>query len=244
MSSLVVDAIAVAVDEKPNYLVAAELEDANLREMAKVIAGLGVAPFERLAMLADTTDGSDVSARALAAMGPPAAPHQLYFVRSGPDADPFVAMLPRLVHHLGWVTEDFGITHLDELGGTSVLELLSWAADPGSGSTAVVVDEPVFADADALPPSLSAVALRVHSGTGPVRVLSWGEGAPGTDGVSHVFAGRGPCDSWIGLHAALRTGVVADGDRVLLHACGGREGWALLDIADAQGVELGARDDD
>jgi hypothetical protein len=242
MPELVIDAISVAVDEQPGYRPATAIEDPALREIAEVVAGLDSSAPDRLLVLADILDGTDVTARAVAQLGAPPQPQPLYLVRSGPEPDPFVAMMPRLVHGLDWVTEDLGITHLDEVGGVGVLELLRWSADPALGVTVVLVDQPVFVDAERPPKSVLAVAFRVSWGSGPLRVLDAAERAvPASvlDAAMHRFGGAGPCDAWIGLHAGLRSGIVGDGERVLLHTSGGgREGWVSLDIVVSGAIRL------
>ncbi|HEY4023721.1 MAG TPA: hypothetical protein VGM75_33910 [Pseudonocardiaceae bacterium] len=239
MSELAISAISVAVDETPSYRPAPDITEPELREIAEVVAALDEIPVERMAVLPDSPE--DVASHALAAIGAPANSQPLFLFRSGPDPDPFVAMLSRLVHSADWVSEDYGITHLDELAGVALLALLSWAADPVVGATALVLDQPVFVDTEAPPKSMLAVALRI-SGAGPLRVLANAEGAVPeavrADAV-HRFNGTGPCDAWVGLHAGLRSGLVGDGDRVLLHTCGGvREGWALLEVGAASAIRL------
>jgi hypothetical protein len=188
-------------------------------------------------------DEPDVSTLALAGLGVPAAAQPLFLVRSGPLRDSMVAALAQLVHESGWAGEDLGITHLEELGGTTVFDLLAWAVPPKTGATVLVCDEPLFADAR-VPGRFKAVGLRLRQGTGPLRVLGCGEGgsaaAEAADGAEHRFSGRGPCDGWLGLHGALAAGAVRDGDWVLVHAHGPlREGWLLLEAVDTGSVLLG-----
>ena len=198
-----------------------------------------------LALRGVVWDGPDVSSLALAGLGVPAAPQPLFLVRSGPLRDSMVAALAQLVHESGWAGEDVGITHLEELGGTAVFDLLRWAVTADAGATVVVCDEPLFADAR-VPGRFKAVGLRVCRGPGPLRVLGCGEGpsadAVGVQGAAsaeHRFSGRGPCDGWLALHEALAAGRVRDGERVLIHACGPqREGWLLLDAVDVASVYL------
>jgi hypothetical protein len=192
------------------------------------IASSGI-PAEHLLVLSpsDLTDPSDVSASVLASVG--LAEEPLFLVRSGPQRDTMVAALARLVHESGWLGEEVGITHLDELGGTVVFDLLSWAVS--SSATVVICDEPLFADARG-GASFSAVGLRVTHGRAPLRALASGEGSPPSF-ADHNFAGAGPCDAWISLHAALAAGDVTDGDSILLHAKGpNREGWLTLTAVD------------
>lgn len=206
-----------------------------LSSVADLAAGLPPArisssgiPLEHLMVLSPTDlTGADVSASVLASVGPAEEP--LFLVRSGPQRDTMVAALARLVHESGWPGEEVGITHLDELGGTVVFDLLSWAV-PAS-ATVVICDEPLFADARSCP-GFSAVGLRVGHGPGALRVLASGEGPPASF-AGHYFAGAGPCDAWISLHAALAAGDIHDGDSILLHAKGpNREGWLTLAAAD------------
>ncbi|WP_194911394.1 hypothetical protein [Catenulispora rubra] len=194
-------------------------------------------------------DGPDVSSLALAGLGVPAVAQPLFLVRSGPLRDSMVAALAQLVHESGWAGEDLGITHLEELGGTAVFDLLEWAVPPRTGATVVVCDEPLFADVR-VPGRFKAVGLRLRQGPGPLRVLGCGEGGSAAaggsgglggsgvaDGAEHRFSGRGPCDGWLAFHEALAAGKVRDGERVLIHARGPlREGWLLLDAVDVGSV--------
>ena len=185
----------------------------------------------------DNPDAPDVSAQALAAVGGCLA-DPLFLVRSGPQRDTMVVAIARLVHESGWAGEEVGLTHLDELGGTVVFDLLEWAV-PESGATVVICDEPLFADARAAGAGFSAVGLRVQHGAGPLVVLGVGEGAPGSD-AAHYFSGSGPCDSWVAFSVALAAGEIRDGDRVLLHAKGpNREGWLSLEAGDTKALVLG-----
>ncbi|MCX4750464.1 hypothetical protein OG455_33980 [Kitasatospora sp. NBC_01287] len=202
-------------------------------------------PAEHVLVLSsqDTTGGEpDVSALALAGLGAPPVEQPLFLVRSGPLRDSMVASLAQLVHESGWVGEDVGITHLEELGGTVVFDLLGWAVPQESGATVVVCDEPLFADAR-VPGHFAAVGLRVRRGAGPLRVAGCGEGPPdgAVGAVAHRFSGRGACDGWLALHRALAAGRVRDGERVLVHASGPlREGWLLLDAVDTAALRLTA----
>ena len=199
-----------------------------------------------LALRDSVWDGPDVSSLALAGLGVPAAPQPLFLVRSGPLRDSMVAALAQLVHESGWAGEDMGITHLEELGGTAVFDLLRWAVPADAGATVMVCDEPLFADMR-VAGRFKAVGLRVRRGPGPLRVLGCGEGASaaaavgvdGADSAEHRFSGRGPCDGWLAFHEALAAGKVRDGERVLIHARGPlREGWLLLDAVDVASVHL------
>lgn len=199
-------------------------------------------PAEHVLVLSsqDTTGGEpDVSSLVLAGLGAPQVAQPLFLVRSGPLRDSMVASLAQLVHESGWAGEDVGITHLEELGGTLVFDLLGWAVPVDTGATVVICDEPLFADAR-VAGRFAAVGLRVRRGAGPLRVAGCGEGAPGDVGeVAHRFSGRGACDGWLALHEALAAGRVRDGERVLVHARGPlREGWLLLDAVDTAAVRL------
>lgn len=198
-------------------------------------------PAERLMVLAPQnteTDGPGVSALALAALGAPAPEEALFLVHADPPRDTLEAPLARLVHETGWSGEELGITHLDELGGTVVFDLLGWAV-PDSGATVLICDEPLLVDARLRPVRFTAVGLRVRRGAGPLRVLGCGEGAPGPDAEGLRFTGSGPCDAWLALHAALADGRIADGESVLLHAKGPlREGWLSVRVEDVAGLRL------
>lgn len=243
MAELGLAAIAVARDERPVYRDAAGLPDATQSaSLARTMSRLYDIPVQRLAVL---DGGAELPARALAALGAPDSAQPLALVQSTPSPEVIIMPLARLVHELGWpVSEDIGVTHLHELGGTAVLELLSWSVG-GDGATAVIVDQPVYVEAGSQPSTVAAVALRVCGPDGPLRVLDWGEGAPAGE-VARRFTGTGPCDAWLALRDALAAGELTDGDRVLLHTLGRhRDGWALLEIRDAAGVRLagGGSDD-
>jgi hypothetical protein len=239
---LTIEALAAAVAAQPAYRPATELADGHeLRSLSGTVAGLREVGLDRVAVLEPSPDGVDVSSRALAALGRPVVAGQpVYLVRPEPEAgQPFVATLARLVHELDWPAgDDLGVTHLEELGGVLVFELLSWLVDPAVGATVLIVDEPLFADSADRPSTVSAVALRIGAGGGPIRVLDWGEGTPGAV-AAHVFlTGTGPCDAWLALHAALRAGRIAAGDRVLLRTRGPRrEGWVLVEVPDVTLVD-------
>ena len=158
--------------------------------------------------------------------------------------DSLVSALAGLVQGSGWAGEDIGITQLDELGGTLVFDLLDWAM-PEAGATALICDEPLFADARLGGAPFCAVALRVRPGQGPLRVLDCGEGAPGAaaEEAGHRFAGSGPCDGWLNLYDALAVGAIADGERILLQArTSFREGWVLIQAESVADVRLARAD--
>jgi hypothetical protein len=242
-SLLSVSAVTVATDDTPSYVPVPRITGERLRETEEVLTGLGVRDHGGFAVLTEAPPGADVAERALAGLGPVDPPEPFYLVRSGPGPDPFVAALPGLVHQFAGLGDDLGITHLDELGGLAVFGLLSWSVPAGRGAVALVVDQPVYVPGDEKPAAVSAVALRIRRGDGPVRVSAWGEGAPPVSalaGAAAVFRGPGPCDAWLALHAALRLGFVNDGDRVLLRAGDDdRAAWAQLEIHDRTALHLG-----
>jgi hypothetical protein len=241
---LSVSAIAVATDDTPSYIPVPRITGERLRETEEVLTSLGVRDSDGFVVLAESPAGEDVAERALVGLGRVDPPEPFYLVRSGPGTDPFVAALPGLVHQFAGLGDDLGITHLDELGGLALFSLLSWSVPASAGAIALVVDQPVYLPGDDAPAAVSAVALRVRRGDGPVRVSSWGEGAPPVTAlarVAMVFAGLGPCDAWLALHDALRSGAVRDGDRVLLRAGGDdRAAWAELEINDRTALHLEA----
>jgi hypothetical protein len=236
MNGLVVEAIAVAVLERPAYLSIADfVADPDMMALARAVAERNELPLDRLRFLADEPD-RDVASVALDELGPPVDKQPVLLVRGGADPDPFVTTLARMVAGRPWVDEELGLTHLDELGGTAVLEFLDWFM-PDSGATVLIVDQrPVIAveqTPQAQLPAPAAVALRVGRGAGLIRVVSWGAGAP-PPAMAYRFTGQGPCDPWIDLHTALAGGWLAAGDEALLHATGvGREGWALIEVTGA-----------
>lgn len=236
-TGLCVDAVGVAVVAHPNYRPLHEFP-AGVLPARRLPAAV---PAEHLMVLAPEEtelDGPDVSALALAALGVPAREQPLFLVHADPPRDTRVAPLARLVHETGWPGEDLGITHLDELGGTVVFDLLGWAV-PDTGATVVICDEPLLVDARRGPVRFAAVGLRVRRGAGPLRVLGCGEGAPEGHVDGPRFTGAGPCDAWLALHAALARGAIADGESVLLHARGPlREGWLSLRVEDVAGLRL------
>lgn len=243
---LSVDALAVSVEHAPPYL-----GDGMMPTRAEDLAGLlrewsgdpaaehkaeylisvsthaGI-PLERLRMLTPREDAVEAAELALAALGPPPTPQPLLLVQSGPDRDNSTMLLPRLVHELDWdVTEVLGVTHLGSAGGTAILELLTWWVDPPIGATVLVVDQPVFVDADRVPDQLLAVALRFH-GDGPLRVLDWGEGSA-APAAEHRFTGANACGGWPDLHAALGSDRVRPGDRIVVSSGDlDRQAWCLL----------------
>ena len=183
MPELSVDAIGVAF-VPPDYQRAQALDPgAEFAMQAGGVAHFSGVPMERLLVLRSELDGeSDVSSLALACLGPPAEPQPLFLVRSGPERDPYVVELARIVHGAAWAGEDVGITHLDELGGTLVFDLLDWAV-PAAGATVLVCDDPAYVDESQDTSRIGAVAIRLRRGPGPLRVLGCGEGSPGGAGL-------------------------------------------------------------
>jgi hypothetical protein len=241
-AQLNVSAIGVAVRPNPGYRPVGGLEPEDDRwPLVRAVAELTGTPAEHLEMLSDPGDGKDVCALALDRLGPPPAAQPLFLVRSGPLADPYVAMLSRLVETSGWAGSDVGITHLDELGGTVVFDLLDWCVQPVAGATALIAHEPLFADARVGAEPVCALGLRVGRGPGPLRVLGWGEGAPDGEAAAarHRFAGSTPCDSWLALCSALDDATIRRSDSVLIHTTGRlREGWLLLEAADPAALRV------
>ncbi|TDV54816.1 hypothetical protein [Actinophytocola oryzae] len=239
-ATLSVSAISVAVDGTPAYVPVPRITGERGRETAQVLTSLGVRVHAGFAVLDEAPAGEDVAERALAGLGRVDPPAPFYLVRSGPGTDPYVAALPRLVHEFGGLGDDLGITHLDEAGGLAVFDLLSWSVPRDGDAVVLVVDQPVYVPGGETPATVSAVALRIHRDEGPVAVTAWGEGEPPVTALAaaaSVFGGPGPCDAWLGLHEALRSGSVRDGDRVLLRAGhDGRSAWAELEIRSAHGV--------
>ncbi|WP_103349423.1 hypothetical protein [Amycolatopsis sp. CA-128772] len=235
MPDLGIDTIAFAAARREEYVPLSSLPGAADLVPPERLAAAGI-PLSRLVVRIPEDDDVDVAAQVLAALGPPAVPQPLFFVRSGPLRDPNVAALAGLVHRSGWEGEDVGLSHLDELGGTAVFGLLEWAV--GTEATAVICDEPLFADAACGHPRFAAVGVRLRRGSSPLAVSGCGDGKPALAG-DHRFAGRGPCDAWLAFCAALAEGVVADGDRVLLHTRGPlREGWLSLLALDVAALRL------
>ncbi|WP_194910783.1 hypothetical protein [Catenulispora rubra] len=251
-AGLSVEAISAAALPFENYL-PLDAVPPDLVVLARLELEHGIPPEHVLVLSPQDADGTGggtgdgtghgpgVSALALAGLGVPAVAQPLFLVRSDPLRETMVAALAELVHGSGWAGEDVGLTFLEELSGTTVFELLEWAVPPETGATVVVCDEPLFVDAR-VPGRFKAVGLRLRRGSGPLRVLGCGEGSPGAGPgrAEHRFSGRGPCDGWLGLHAALAARAVRDGEWVLVHVRGPlREGWLLLEAADTESVRLG-----
>lgn len=241
MADLSISSLCVAVRTHTDYLPLMAFPD-DLLPKQRVLAAIqeGI-PLEHLIVVnpADS-DRPELSDLALAAVGVPDDDQPLFLIRSGPLRDPMVTLLARMVLKFGWRGDDIGITHLDELGGTVGFELLDWAIP--AAATVLICEEPVFADARVGTGRFATVAMRVHQGPGPLRVLAAGEGAPGDfPDVEWRFTGAGACDGWLDVHAALVAQDLTDGDRILLHTKGPlREGWLLAQVVDAGGVALGA----
>ncbi|TLQ46308.1 hypothetical protein [Streptomyces marianii] len=187
-------------------------------------------------MVDDPADAGDflITQRALAALGPPPEkPHTLYLVRSGPLLDPMVAPLTATVHTMGWPGDEVGISHLEEQGGTLVFDLLAWAVPEDAEATVIVVDDPAYVDDTTENPAFAAVSLRLAP-TGALGVRACGEGMPlgvDTEPYAHKFSGKGPCDAWLELYAALASGAIKRGETALLHTAGReRHGWVLVEV--------------
>jgi len=236
-----IEAVSAAVNSDPRYLPVTDF-GGNLPVQVLTPMRSGQVPPEHLIVqLPDELDEPGVAAFALAALGRPARDEPLFLVRSGPLRDPLTSLLARLDHDFGWGGSEVGITLLEELGGTLVFDLLSWALYGEDAGTVLICDEPLYADARRGSPRFCAVGLRVRLGPGPLRVLGCGEGAPPGSAapVRSVYTGSGPCDGWLALHAALAAGQIRDGDRVLLRTSArDRGGWLLIEAADVAGLEL------
>ncbi|MCX5391929.1 hypothetical protein [Streptomyces sp. NBC_00094] len=244
MPDLYVDAVRVACHDHPVHVPAVALpEDDDRRWLAGFVARVAGVPLEDLGVLDPLASGQgDESAlclRVLDALGPAAAPQPLVLVRSGPVLDPKVSMLAGLVHATDWAGDDLGLTHLDEQGGTAVLDLLAWTLPDDGGATVLVMDAPPVRLLAERGRRSSVVGLRLTRGSGALRYLDGGRGdrtpAPG---AALEFRGTGPCDAWIALSEALAAGVVRAGDRLLLST--GSEtspetGWVLLEAAEPLG---------
>ncbi|MDI5974476.1 hypothetical protein POF50_034890 [Streptomyces sp. SL13] len=244
MLDLSAEAFGIAVRPYDDYLPLAGFADAAIPASRLHQESRGI-PLEHLMLVAtdDTQDIAgepDVTALALAALGAPDHEQPLFLVR-GALRDSMVAALAGLVHASQWAGEDTGITHLEELGGTVVFDLLDWAVPEDSRATVLICDEPLVADARVGHAQFAAVGLRLRHGPGPLQVLDCGEGPPGAAAAAaaHRFGGSGPCDAWVALHAALTAGRVRDGDQVLLGVSAPlRQGWVLLRVADTAGLRL------
>ena len=226
MADLHVRAIGAAVDRDPAYRTAAAFEgDAAMLDVADTLARFRATEVGALRFLADDHK-TDVAVAALAALGPPDRPQPLYLVRPDPDPDPFVAVLPRIVHDLPWVTEELGVTHLEERSGTAFVRLLDWLLDE-RGATVVLADQPAVVVGE--PGPVSAVALRLsREGGGPLRITGWGAGDP--PAAAHAFGGPGPCDGWRGLAEAVDARSVPPGDSVTVSVGGAAPEWVRLAV--------------
>jgi hypothetical protein len=244
VASLYIDAIAIAVRARPRLKPSAGLPRRSQRRlMADMIARKRGIPAERMHVrqpvpgsAAEAADYA-LSRRALDALGLPDHDQTLFLVRSGPALDPMTAPLAATVHAVGWAGDDLGISHLEEQGGTQVFGLLDWAVPDDRGATVLIVDDPAYVDIQAARPAFAAVALRLAR-TGALRVIASGEVSrearelPADARPARVLSGPGACDAWLGLHAALSSGPVERGERVLLRTVGDeRQGWLLLEAS-------------
>jgi len=245
MADLSITAIAVAVCDEAFYRPATLLDEGHeFRQLAHGLAQQTGTTLAALRLLPADGKTPDVSALALAALGAEHREESLFLVRSGPLSDPYGALLARLVFESGWAGEDVGITHLDELGGTVVFDLLRWAIPDGCGATALICDDPLFAEdhvGELGRSRVAAAAVRVRSAPGALRVLGCGEGAPTAlaNHAEHRLPGSRPSDGWIALRDAVAQHRVNNGDRVLIHTRGPmREGWLLIEAVDITGLQL------
>lgn len=238
MLDIGVEAFGIATLPYTAYLPPSELEEITVGPVRCERESRGI-PVEHRMVVAgndrvDLAGEPDVAALALAALGAPARAETLFLVR-GALRDALVTGLAGLVHAAGWVGDDLGITHLEELGGTVAFQLVDWAMPAELGATVLICDEPLVADARAGGALFAAVSLRVRPGDGPLRILECGEGEPGgaaVNGVAHRFGGTGPCDGWLALHEALSAGRIGDGERVLIQVSTPlHQGWLLLQAA-------------
>jgi hypothetical protein len=186
MLDLSAEAFGIAVRPYDDYLPLAGFADAAIPASRLHQESRGI-PLEHLMLVAtdDTQDIAgepDVTALALAALGAPDREQPLFLVR-GALRDSMVAALAGLVHASQWAGEDTGITHLEELGGTVVFDLLDWAVPEDSRATVLICDEPLVADARVGHAQFAAVGLRLRHGPGPLQVLDCGEGPPGAAGA-------------------------------------------------------------
>jgi hypothetical protein len=244
VASLYIDALAVAVRTRPLLQPSAGLPQRNQRRrVAQMIARNRGIPADRMYLRqpvpGNAADAADyaVSSRALEALGPPDHGQPLFLVRSGPVIDPMTAPLAATVHAVGWAGDDVGITHLEEQGGTQVFSLLDWAVPADLGATVLIVDDPAYVDVQTEKPTFAAVALRLAR-TGALRVVAAGEISPGAQALpaaarqARILSGPGACDAWLDLQAALSSGTVRRGERVLLRTAGDeRQGWLLLEAS-------------
>ncbi|MDT0267381.1 hypothetical protein RM844_13905 [Streptomyces sp. DSM 44915] len=247
MADLSVHALSVAALPHTDYQPLRDFPDTLLPRARRVAAASGI-PLDHLLVVtpddAAEAGGPDVSTLALAALGQPADDEPLFLVRSGPLRDAKVAALAGLVHAFDWTGDDLGLTHLDELGGVLPFDLLRWVLDEDARATALVCDEPLFADARLGMAWFTAIGLRLVRGPGPLTVLGCGEGPPPAEPPdpgppARYLPGRAPCDSWLALRAALHQGELDAGDRLLIHTRGPRrEGWLALEATDPAGVHL------
>ncbi|MFS8098616.1 hypothetical protein LFM09_15905 [Lentzea alba] len=233
MDELRVEAITSVIRSDPSYHPADAFADDRylaglISDVENIADRLGVSATD-LRYLRLDQDGS-VADRALSRVTAVADPQPLYVARSGIETDPFVAFLPTLVHDHPSVTDALVLTHLEALSGSAIFEFLSWSMSP-AGAALLLVDEQVVTTESALPPKLSAVAMRVHPGPGGTQVSAWGTGSPPTSKGSVHITGRRSCDAWLGFTRAVASDDVRAGDVVVLHTRDdAQEGWVQLQV--------------
>jgi hypothetical protein len=248
VTSLYIEALAIAVRSRPLLQPSSELPERNQRRrVANMIARNRGIPAERMHVRqpvpGNPADAADYALtwRALDVLGSPDHGQALFLVRSGPVIDPMTAPLAATLHSVGWTGDDVGISHLGEQGGTQVFSLLDWAVPENRGATVVIVDDPAYVDIQAEKPAFAAVALRLAR-SGPLRVVASGEAAhraPATARTARVLSRPGTCGAWLGLHAALSSGRVRPGELVLLRAVSGeQQGWLLLEATEPHELSM------
>ncbi len=232
MADLWIDEIASAVRTAPDYL--PDTAFGSDQWLSRMVAEFGAVaaedrgvPADMLSYLPDVPD-NDVAEQALTLLGPPLGSQPLYMSRSGGEADPFVTMLPRLIHPRDWVSDALVLTHLEALTGSAVFDFLAWSLNDGP-ATVLLVDQQVVTLTDQPKDPLTAIALRF--GASGARVSAWGLGAPPSLDRGRTFHGTRSCDAWLGFALAVAAHEVAAGDVVVLHTAGdAQEGWVRLDM--------------
>ncbi|MER7129017.1 hypothetical protein [Streptosporangium saharense] len=237
MTRLSVEAIS-AVSERAVLYDRGDALAGDAERFARTISSFGTR-FSDISVLRDgQAVVTDLALRAVDGLGHPYREETLVFVQSGHDQDHLTVPLPRIAEELSWpVREDLAVTHLEQLGGTAVFDLLQWLLAPDGQAAVLLTDRPELAFHGDAVPTGAVVALRVRPGDGPLRVLDWGEGAPAV--AERTLTATGPVAPWLRLLTEITTGRLAPGTRVVL-ATGptGRRGWALIELADP--IALGA----